>query len=287
MLDQAERLRRMANGALNSKEENKARIITITSGKGGVGKSNFVINLGIYMQSTGKKIIIFDADVGMGNDDVLMGLRTKGSIFDVISGEKTLEEVMLEGPYGINLIPGGSGLNRIEELTENEKKVFFNKISELKGFDYILMDTGAGISKNVLGFINCCDEVIFLTTPEPTSLTDCYSVIKATNHFKLKPTGSVVINRALDKEEGESIFFKLNSVANRFLNMNLAYLGCVYEDRKLLEAVRSQEPVIVKFPSSDVAFSIKKIGDKLMGKLNDKENTGIEGLFKKIFNIFS
>lgn len=286
MLDQAERLRRMANGAINNKED-KAKIITITSGKGGVGKSNFVINLGIYIQSTRKKVMIFDADVGMGNDDVLMGLRTKGSIFDVISGEKTLEEVMLEGPYGIKLIPGGSGLNRIEELTEEEKEVFFSKISELKGFDYILMDTGAGISKNVLGFINACDEVIFLTTPEPTSLTDCYSVIKATKHFKLKSTGSVVINRALDKEEGEGVFFKLNSVANKFLDMDLNYLGCVYEDRKLLEAVRSQEPVIIKFSSSDVSLSIKKIGDNLIGKENYKENIGIEGLFKKIFNIFS
>ena len=287
MLDQAERLRRMANIASNNKEENKAKIITITSGKGGVGKSNFVINLGIHIQSTGKKVMIFDADVGMGNDDVLMGLRTRGSIFDVISGDKTLEEVMLKGPFGINLIPGGSGLNRIEELTENEKEIFFNKISELKGFDYILMDTGAGISKNVLGFINCSDEVIFLTTPEPTSLTDCYSVIKATKHFKLKDTGCVVVNRALDKEEGEGIFFKLNSVCNKFLNMDLSYLGCVYEDRKLLEAVRSQEPVIIKFPSSEVSLSIKKIGDNLIGKSNNKENTGIEGLFKKIFNIFS
>ncbi|SHE56616.1 MinD/ParA family protein [Clostridium fallax] len=284
MLDQAAKLRNMVGKKCDNK---KAKIITVTSGKGGVGKSNFVINLGIYLQSIGKKIMIFDADIGMGNDDILMGITGNWNFFDVISGDREIEDVIIEGPSGIKLLRGGSAVNRIEELTEEEKERFFKKLSALKDFDYIIMDTGAGVSRNVLGFISCCDEVIFITTPEPTSITDCYSLIKATNHFKLKSTGSIIVNRVFSKKEGEEVYNKLKNVSKRFLNMDLKYLGFVYEDKRLTQSVREQKPFIINFPNSIISNNIKDIGNALIGEKNNSENTGVETLFKKIFNIFS
>ncbi len=168
MLDQAENLRRLANKD-NSKK--KAKIITITSGKGGVGKSNFVVNMGITLHKKGKKVLIFDADIGMGNDDVLMGALPSYNVFDLLEG-KDINEVVVEGPYGINLLPGGSGINYIENLEEEERLAFIEKLTSLDKYDYIFIDTGAGINKNVLAFIACSEETIVITTPEPTSLTD-------------------------------------------------------------------------------------------------------------------
>ena len=209
MLDQAESLRRLASGEKNDfNNRKKARIITITSGKGGVGKSNFVVNLAISLQRQGKKVMIFDADIGMGNDDVLMGIYPKYNVLDLMKGGMSIEDVLVDGPEGIKLLPGGSGLNNIEDLQQNEREVFLKKIENIEGFDYIFIDTGAGISRSVLAFIACSDDVIIVTTPEPTSLTDAYSLLKAVKHFKINKDTSIVVNRTFHKGEGEETFFK-------------------------------------------------------------------------------
>lgn len=286
MLDQAESLRKLAQSS-NPSLTKKGKIITITSGKGGVGKSNFVVNLGIHMQKMGKKVLIFDADIGMANDDVLMGISSRYNIFDVINNNKNLNDVLATGPYGIKLLPGGSGLNKVEDLTEREREVFLNKISQIEDFDYIFMDTGAGINRTVLAFISCCDELIVITTPEPTSLTDAYSLLKATSHFKIKNKANIVVNKALNYKEGEDTFSKFDNVVNRFLTMKLNYLGCVLDDRKLVQAVREQMPFIVRYPSSDAAGCIQNIGNSLLGDTSKDDGTGVQGLFKKIFKMFS
>ena len=170
MMDQAEILRQLASKSSGLNE--KSKIITITSGKGGVGKSNFVVNLAIALAKEGKKILLFDADIGMGNDDVLMGIYHKYNIMDVINGEVSIENGIIEGPHGIHLLPGGTGINNIEDLTEEQRERFISEIDRIDGYDYILIDTGAGISRTVLAFIASSDEAIFILTPEPTSLTD-------------------------------------------------------------------------------------------------------------------
>jgi flagellar biosynthesis protein FlhG len=286
MLDQAESLRKLAQSS-NPSLTKKGKIITITSGKGGVGKSNFVVNLGIHLQKMGKKVLIFDADIGMANDDVLMGISSRYNIFDVINNNKNLNEVLATGPFGIKLLPGGSGLNKVEDLSDEEREVFLSKISEIEDFDYIFMDTGAGINRTVLAFISCCDELIVITTPEPTSLTDAYSLLKATSHFKIKDRANVVVNKALSYKEGEETFLKFENVVNKFLNMNLKYFGCVLEDKKLVQAVREQMPFIVRYPGSDAAECIQNIGNHLLGSAEKENGTGVQGLFKKIFKIFS
>ncbi|MBU3098637.1 MULTISPECIES: MinD/ParA family protein [Clostridium] len=286
MLDQAQRLRQMA-----VKNDNKVdlqpRIITVTSGKGGVGKSNIVVNLSIALQKMGRKVMIFDADIGMGNDDIIMGCSSRYSVFDVISKGKEIEEVVLTGPFGVKLLPGGSALTKVEDLTEVERNIFLSKLTALTGLDYIIMDTGAGVNKSVLGFIACCEDLVIVTTPEPTSLTDAYSLLKAVKHFDIKNSAKVIINRSLDNNEANLTFNKFNNAVIKFLDMKLEYLGKIGEDKKLSYAVRQQEPVVVSYPNSEAAQDINKIANKLEGAKDKVSGIGIEGLFKKIFSIFS
>ncbi|MPQ32516.1 MinD/ParA family protein [Clostridium estertheticum] len=286
MLDQAQRLRQMVKKNDN-KVDLQPRIITVTSGKGGVGKSNIVVNLSIALQKMGKKVMIFDADIGMGNDDIIMGCSSKYSVFDVISKGKEIEEVVLTGPFGVKLLPGGSALTKVEDLTEVERNMFLSKLTALTGLDYIIMDTGAGVNKSVLGFIACCEDLVIVTTPEPTSLTDAYSLLKAVKHFNIKNSAKVIINRSLDNNEADLTFNKFNNAVNKFLDMKLEYLGKIGEDKKLSYAVRQQEPVVVSYPNSGAAQDINKIASKLEGAKNKVSGIGVEGLFKKIFSIFS
>ncbi|SKA72648.1 flagellar biosynthesis protein FlhG [Clostridium sp. USBA 49] len=283
MLDQAQRLRQLAAGNV---VKNKARIITVTSGKGGVGKSNFVVNLSIILQQMGKSVLIFDADVGMGNDDVLMGFLPKFNVFDVIFNNKSIEDTVVTGPYGVKLLSGGSGITKVEELSNEQRENFINKLENLNNFDYIIMDTGAGINRNVLGFVACCEELIVLTTPEPTSLTDAYSLLKAINHFKLKNKAKVVVNRVIDEKEAIFTYNRFNNAVSNFLKIKLEYLGSISEDKKLLQAVRNQEPFCIKFPNCDASIDVNKIAKKLIGNEEYETKNGIQVLFKKIFSIF-
>ncbi|MBL4932945.1 MULTISPECIES: MinD/ParA family protein [Clostridium] len=284
MLDQAVKLRELAGQDLG---KTRSKILTITSGKGGVGKSNIVINLAIELQKQGKKVLIFDADIGMGNDDVLMGIFPKHTLFDILNDEMSIDKVLVEGHMGVKLLSGGSGINRVEDLSEREREKFLDKIQKLDEYDYILIDTGAGINRSVLAFISCCQELIVVTTPEPTSLTDAYSLLKATKHFKIKDKASVIVNKSLSFKEGQDTFNKFKSAIDRFLFLEVDYLGAVLEDRKLVQAVREQSPFTISYPNSDAARCIKDIAKKLEGEVNNQANIGANGLFKRIFSIFS
>lgn len=286
MLDQAESLRRLVQkDETHDTVKSKAKILTVTSGKGGVGKSNFVVNLGITLQKKGKKVLIFDADIGMGNDDVLMAVYPKYNLFDLIKG-RDIDEIVVEGPCGVKLLSGGSGLNQVEDLQENERNIFIEKLSSLEGYDYIIMDTGAGINRSVLAFIACSEELIILTTPEPTSLTDAYSLVKATDHFKIKNKAKVVVNRAFSTEEGQQTFNKFKRAIDRFLSIKVEYLGYILEDRKLVQGVREQIPFVISYPHSDASKSVEEIAQTLIGE-DSSNNIGVQGLFKKLFSLFS
>lgn len=284
MLDQAYNLRKLAEENNNS---DKPRIITVTSGKGGVGKSNFVVNLGIALQKLGKKVLIFDADIGMGNDDVLMGHVPKYNIYDIIINKKEIEDVLIEGPYGVKLLPGGTGINRIKELTSIQRNSFLEKLENLSGYDFIIMDTGAGINRTVLGFISCCDQLIVITTPEPTSMMDAYSLLKAVSHFKIKDSVEIIVNRVIERSEADSTYNKFYNVVTKFLGLKISLLGSIVEDKRLVQSVRNQKPVIVGFPNSEVSKDINVIAEKISGNFTKNNQVGVQGLFKKIFSIFS
>lgn len=285
MLDQAEALRKLVNNDDENKK-NSNRIITVTSGKGGVGKSNFVVNLGICLQNKGKKVLIFDADLGMGNDDVLMGLYPKYNIFDIIFTGKKIQDIIIEGPSGVSLIPAGSGLNKVQELKKEERELFLNKLEGLDEFDYILIDTGAGVSRDILAFISASEDLIIITTPEPTSLTDAYSLLKATDHFKLKSEAKIIVNKAFTKKEGEETYCRFERAVTTFLKINVSYLGCILDDRKLVQSVRAQKPFVISYPNCSASKDVENIAIKIIGEKASTSN-GATGVFKKLFNIFS
>lgn len=285
MLDQAEALRKLVNNDDENKK-NSTKIITVTSGKGGVGKSNFVVNLGICLQNKGKKVLIFDADLGMGNDDVLMGLYPKYNIFDIIFTGKKIQDIIIEGPSGVSLIPAGSGLNKVQELKKEERELFLNKLEGLDEFDYILMDTGAGVSRDILAFISASEDLIIITTPEPTSLTDAYSLLKATDHFKLKSEAKIIVNKAFTKKEGEETYCRFERAVTTFLKINVSYLGCILDDRKLVQSVRAQKPFVISYPNCTASKDVENIAIKIIGEKASTSN-GATGVFKKLFNIFS
>lgn len=285
MLDQAESLRKLVSTD-DADKKNSTKIITVTSGKGGVGKSNFVVNLGICLQNKGKKVLIFDADLGMGNDDVLMGLYPKYNIFDIIFTGKKIQDIIIEGPSGVSLIPAGSGLNKVQELKKEERELFLNKLEGLDEFDYILMDTGAGVSRDILAFISASEDLIIITTPEPTSLTDAYSLLKATDHFKLKSEAKIIVNKAFTKKEGEETYCRFERAVTTFLKINVSYLGCILDDRKLVQSVRAQKPFVILYPNCSASKDVENIAIKIIGEKASASN-GATGVFKKLFNIFS
>ena len=286
MLDQAEALRKLINNEEQENKKTSTKLITVTSGKGGVGKSNFVVNLAIVLQNKGKRVLIFDADLGMGNDDVLMGLYPKHNIFDIVFTDLEIKDIIIEGTNGVSLIPAGSALSKAQDLEENDKKVFLEKLDTLDEYDYILMDTGAGANKDVLSFIAASEELIIITTPEPTSITDGYSLIKAIDHYKLKTNAKIIVNKAFTKEEGDETYHRFDRAVSKFLKIDIEYLGCILDDKKLVQSVRQQKPFVVLYPNCDAAKNIENIAMKLIGQEMNTSN-GAKGLFKRLFNIFS
>ncbi|KAJ49928.1 flagellar biosynthesis protein FlhG [Clostridium tetanomorphum] len=290
MLDQAAGLRKLAKevdekNKIHKEVKRKPKIITVTSGKGGVGKSNFVVNLAIALQMKGKKVLIFDADVGMGNDDVLMGFLPRYNINDIIFNNMKIEDVIIDGPYGVKLLPAGSALTRVEEISDEKRIRFIKQIEQLEDLDFVIMDTGAGITRTVLGFIYCSEELFIITTPEPTSLTDAYSLLKAVDHYKIKSFAKVIINRTLNIKEGIETYNKFNNTVSKFLNVKIEYLGNLSDDKKLVEAVRKQQPFIIAYPNSTVSREMMNIANKIIG-LKEEVGIGLQGLFNKIFSIF-
>ena len=242
-----------------------ARIIAVTSGKGGVGKSNLTVNLALAFLAEGKKTLVIDADLGMANVDVLLGTSSKYNLLHLLDEDVVLDDVILKGPYGLRYISGGSGMEQAGEFTPAERDLLEEKLTgcgELA--DVILIDTGAGIGRNVLDFILAADEVILVTTPEPTAMTDAYAVMKAYSMYAAKPNMRIVVNRVYDEAESLEVAEKLRKTAERFLHMDIGSLGAIYEDRTMIQAVRQQKPILQAYPDSLAAKCIKAIARSIL-----------------------
>ncbi|MCT4618632.1 MAG: MinD/ParA family protein [Marinisporobacter sp.] len=280
MNDQAKKLREIINNikkkndiqsnvksSQNMIDNDNARVITITSGKGGVGKSNFTINLALALSKLGYKVTILDADLGCANIDVILGIIPKYTLVHVMRREKTLEEVIAEGPKGIRLISGGSGLKELTALTEEQINDLMSNLRNLgKNTDFILIDTGAGINNSVLSFIEAASEIILVTTPEPTSITDAYAVLKNTILDDDEKIVRVLVNRVENNEEGLEIFNKLNMASQKFLNMTLQRLGYLYDDHLVSKSVKLQKPFLLSYPNSLVSKGIETIASRLVNE---------------------
>lgn len=271
-MDQAEQLRNIIK-AENIKKNSRplARIITVTSGKGGVGKSNTAINLAIQFKKMGQRVIILDADFGLANIEIMFGAVPKHNLSDLIYQNKNIKEVITWGPAEVGFISGGSGIAGLSNLSRDYLVYIIQNLAELDAIaDVIIIDTGAGISDAVLEFLVASGEIILVTTPEPTSITDSYSLLKALNrHPRFQREYSEVkmlANKVGGKEEGQMLFNKLNAVVARYLKLPITYLGAVPEDSQLSKAVMQQTPVSLATPSAKSALAYEEIANKLMNK---------------------
>lgn len=246
-----------------------ARVITVTSGKGGVGKSNTSINLALQFKKLGKRVIILDADFGLANIEIMFGTVPKHNLCDLIYQGKEITEVITWGPGDVGFISGGSGIAGLSNLSREYLTYIIQNLARLDAIaDVIIIDTGAGISDAVLEFLVASGEILLVTTPEPTSITDSYSLIKALNRHprftKENSTIKVLANRVNSEEEGKSLFKKLNAVVSRYLDLSIEYLGSIPQDQQLANAVMQQTPVSLAHPNAKSARAYETITARLM-----------------------
>lgn len=281
-MDQAQKLRELIE-QLNS--ENDSRVIAVSSGKGGVGKTNFSVNLSIALSKMDKRVTIIDADLGLSNVDVLFGIMPKYSLQDVLNGRIQIQDMITTSPTGVNIVSGGSGINELVDIgdLELEKLImslgYFNSIS-----DFLIIDTGAGIGKSVLSFVASAQELVVMVNPDPTSITDSYALIKsaaANSDIKVY----IVVNRVESNREGDQVFEKLRVAADKFLHLEVENLGYIFEDQNLRRAVRKQIPVLLEYPRSVSSKGIENIAFNIVhGGSFDKKKGSFKSFMKRLFN---
>ena len=267
-MDQAENLRNIIK--MNQQPQRPvARVITVTSGKGGVGKSNTAINLAIQFRQMGQRVIILDADFGLANIEIMFGTVPRHNLCDLIYQGKNIKDIITWGPGGVGFISGGSGIAGLSNLSREYLIYIIQNLAELDAIaDIVIVDTGAGISDAVLEFLVASGEIILVTTPEPTSITDSYSLLKALNrHSRFSSETSqikVMANKVDNKDEGKALFTKLPAVVARYLKLPISYLGSVPQDSHLNQAVMQQTPVSLANPNAKSAKAYQEIAQVLM-----------------------
>ncbi len=278
MEDQAEQLRSLMKEKVRAegdapefdvsqapRSNRKTRIITITSGKGGVGKTNVATNMAISYAQMGKKVILIDADLGLANVNVMMNIIPQYNLYHVMRKQKKMSEIILDTEYGIKLVAGASGFSKIANMTEDERNSFIEEMFTLADTDIIIIDTSAGVSRNVLGFVAAADEVVIVTTPEPTSITDAYGIIKiiATEVDNLNINLKMIVNRVKTAVEGKRVADRMIQIAAQFLNLKVEYLGFIYDDPAVSQAVLRQKPFLVSDPKGKASVCLKHIVSRI------------------------
>lgn len=293
MNDQAQSLRKLVSirersrslDQQNDQGSRLAKFITVTSGKGGVGKSNFSLNFALSLQSLGKKVLIFDADIGMANIDVLMGTSSKYNLYHLLQREKSIEEIVANGPNGLSYISGGSGMANLISLSEHDVQYFTSQIELLASqMDYIIFDTGAGLSKENIQFITSADECLVVTTPEPTAITDAYALIKVIHGIDQDVAFQLVVNRVDDEKEALFTANKIKLAAQKFLDVNIPMLGYISDDSHVVQAVKKQIPFLMAFPNSGASKDIQRLAKRYAitpSALERDTLTGIKGFMHK------
>mgnify|MGYP003288665929 CR=1 FL=1 len=287
-MDQAEQLRKLVK--TQERPQTAARVITVTSGKGGVGKTSIAVNLAIQMQRLGKRVIMLDADFGLANIEIMLGVRPQYNLADLMFRGKTLTEIITTGPEGIGFISGGSGIQELARMTKEQVIYLTQKLVELDSMaDVIIVDTGAGIADNVMEFVTASSEVILVATSEPTSITDAYSLLKALNRragFSREHTSIKMISNRVDSEaEGYQLYEKMSVVVDKFLNIQPEFLGNIPQDSYIKNAVMVQKPITVAYPNSPAAKALHAIAVKLCDVTQQESKRGITGLFSDMIRM--
>jgi flagellar biosynthesis protein FlhG len=277
----------MANHAVNLQHASdlsrpSARVLAVTSGKGGVGKTNIATNLALCMASPERRVLLLDADISLGNLDLLLNVRSKFNISHVINGSKRVDEIIEVGPRGLQFICGASGLDQLADISESEQHRLLQHLSGLQHTsDTIVIDTAAGISNSVVSFCLAADHVLVVTTPEATAMTDAYGMVKVLVRKRYEGPISVVVNMAHSVAEGKRIYQRLADVAARFLRADLYYAGVLLKDERLCAAVRARQPVVLAYPKSQIASSFDALAARLGGIDCSRANNG--SFFRRVF----
>ena len=240
------------------------QVIAVSGGKGGVGKSNISVNLAIALAGMGRRVVVLDADLGLANIDVLLGITSQRNLADVLAGDCDLQDVLVEGPGGIKIVPASSGTQRMTQLSSLEHAGLINAFSELGDqTDVLIVDTAAGISESVVSFLRAAQELLLVVCDEPTSITDAYALIKLMNRDYGVDRFRILANQVRSDQEGRHLFSKLTRVTERFLDVALQYVGCVPYDEAVRKAVQRQRAVIEAYPRSKAALAIKALAQKV------------------------
>jgi len=285
MEDQAQKLRELMGAKKQGPQTaKKTRVITVASGKGGVGKTNLSVNMAIAYARIGKRVMVMDADLGLANVNIILNIIPKYNLYHVIRKQKTMKEIILDTEYGIQILAGASGFSKIANLNEEERQNFITELYALSNVDIIIIDTSAGVSSNVLSFVAAADDAIIITTPEPTAITDAYGIIKiiATEVENLNIGLKLVVNRVKNVTEGRKVAERIINISGQFLNLKVEYLGCIYEDPIVSASVLKQKPFIVQDPKSKAAISVQHLVSRIE-KTEFVDDRGIGRLIKKLF----
>ncbi len=294
MSDQAEKLRELVRRetkapTLPTPREGSggggARVIAVTSGKGGVGKTSLAVNLAISMVHGGQKVILIDTDLGLANVDVMMGIAPRYNLADVVAGRRGIAEVLTPGPGGLEVVPGASGMAELANLSEEKRGVLLGHLRELEDrADAIVIDTAAGVSENVVAFAAAADNVLVLATPEPTSVTDAYATIKLISRHNGHGTLGLVGNMVADRAEAVKIVQRIGSVASHFLKLQVDSVGYILADPSVPAAVRLRKPFVLQFPNSRASECVKTISRKM---LEAEHVSRPLGFFRRLGRVFS
>ncbi len=287
MSDQAEYLKETMSkntDAVGTADEKSMRVIAVASGKGGVGKSNIAVNLALAYSEMKKRVLIFDADLGFANVNILFGIIPKYSLYHVINGSQKLKDVIISTKYeGVEFIPGLSGFGEASKLSNEERADILRQLSILSYIDVIIIDMPPGVDSNTASFLSLADDIVIVTAPEPTSLTDCYSFLKviSTEFTDIEGNFQVIVNRVQSVKEGKSVATRLMTLADKYLNMEVDYLGYIYDDPLVGKMVRNQTPFFASARNARASDCIKYLVNRLE-KIEVVEKRSIQKVFGKL-----
>ena len=290
MQDQASKLRDITNKRGGGNKIALSRVLAVTSGKGGVGKSNISTNLALALVQHGKKILLIDFDLGLANIDVLFGIYPQYTLKDVFRGKKELKDVIVEGPGGLMIIPASSGVEEMVNLSRSQKERLVRDVGQIKnGIDLVIIDTGSGIYSDVVRMLVAANEIIIVVTPEPTSITDAYAVVKVVSKYKKQPRIRLIVNMCKNITDAKITGKRITEASKRFLGVNIHEVFALPFDQHVSMAVRAQKPFLIQYPDTAVSATIRNIAGNLLsaqsGIRDQQDVVGIDSYFKSLMNL--